>query len=430
MEEFHYFLLFFSFLFSSLSSPRISLHLSPLSNIGRTTTVATTRLPSFLPFSLFLTLSDTIFAVFMPPRRKSTKAAVKRPRSSSSSSSRGGSSGSSYDDDEHDALQRFSNTSAHPRRSRASHRSPPQLSTTPPPSPPRAAERYREREEEGGDAFAPTSREHSFLASASLTREDPPRGELSHHQPPSLLSALLQAEAERAGAAAAAAADYSTTPQHNGLPSPSAVLSPPVAYQLPTPLSLSNFRDEASADVVTIHIGVVPLPGTATCSLPWLRALHAAAAASASSTSSRSAAEAAQRHGDAPCTAETAVDVANLRVLRPRRLPLRSAAASHTSLASRDGTVSPAQGRRGSAEGYSSVASASSSVAATAAGVGEAVIGWSGVFADVPLLLRGAQSGKVPAATEKVVDGADGSDDVAADAQVCRAAATVMLLLA
>jgi hypothetical protein len=369
------------------------------------------------------------------------------------------SSSSCSTEDEADTLQRFSNISTHPpRRSHnVLHDSPPQLSTTPPPSPPRMAGDLHDEPTQLG--VAPSCRRSEYAATESgfYARVSPPAScadtavtsitvasKPSVSPPPSLLSELLLAEAERAGATAEAAAAAAATV---GLATTGAdpflstvagnaidgVYAP---TQLPFPAlhSMTSIDNHGSnSDTVTPHqrrrraspslsptdtlgplavcIGVVPLPGrtnTDTTSshgkremLPWVRALHAAASSASSSVTNTTSSAGAEATTTAGRREHGAFDENNLepaeenvRVLHPRCLLTRREAAT-TPTMTRD------------------------------------VVGWSGLFPNLRLVLHGAQtpSPSTASPTEKseLVAGQHGSSS---DAQVCRGAATVTLMLA
>lgn len=341
------------------------------------------------------------------------------------------------DDEDVEALQRFSNTSLHPHHSHAKHGdhndSPPQLSTTPPPSSLSRTAAEMENAEDGKRKSA------SCLVTDTgfLMRVSPPAtvDHASVSPASTLLAELLMAEAERASATAAtdAAAPEAVHPLYTKSSPPLSALQEPTLRPPPfvasggaasrqhsnRRISSSEGRPDGLAPLA-VHIGVVPLPGRAPPHaapsgdarfLPWVRALHTSATTATTTTA------AAKASLTASTTTAAEIERANVRCLRPRRLLVRS----HTLTADQE---QPHSGSRGSN-------TSTSSLPTTA--ITSDMVGWFADFAEVPLVLPGAQPPRTSESSEKKTArcayDARKDGDLPAGAQVCLGAATVTLMI-
>ncbi|KPI90627.1 hypothetical protein ABL78_0223 [Leptomonas seymouri] len=350
-------------------------------------------------------------------------------------------------DDDAEALQRFSNTSTHPRRSHKPNTSPPKLSTTPPPSPLQAAEdlvSFAQRKQQQSSEYEPTKGESYIRVSPSATATDHVGGG-SPHPPSLLLSELLLAEAERAGAAAA-----NMDSPYSGIEDPAinhhrivSLGSQDDASRLPlldhgyadqrlhTRRASSSNRGAESLGPLPIQIGVVPLPrstGKETPAnregvwLPWMRGLHTQAATLKSEPTE--ATQALCMGATSPsASAEAEMRRACIRFLRPRRLLTRSETTP---------TATPVSPAHPNSANISSVLSRSEGSDVPYLTTGD-VIGWSGLFGDVPIPLPGTQPLLSRAPSAEISEAVAELRKVIGlppDAQMCVGAATVMLMLA
>ncbi|KAG5485777.1 hypothetical protein LSCM1_07189 [Leishmania martiniquensis] len=395
------------------------------------------------------------------------------------------------DEDETDTSQRFSNVSGwqHARET-----TPPNPTPTSPctPADSRAAEQaaHAASAQRGGSAALSMDHDRVFeqsLYGASSAAHPPPATSSASSQPvrpfsAELLSQLLMAEAARAEAAATAGqhdgnssdgGDYATVGPRYALPEP----------QLPVPVMATTTtewcgyrRDSGTAspneqggeatlsaaasrlvlptDCLTVCVGVVPLPGCEASSegtacrkrsrwWPWSRTVSVVRSDAADGVVGEAASDPAN-HDSKKCGGATkATWLASLRnqavsvlQLRPRNLYTSGQQRTAVAVDSRSASTILAPSSGATTTDFTETAV---SISPTL-GIGPttAVRGWTGVFADVPIVLPGAQlacsvdapATAMNACTEAHARGGGLGGRLQSEAVVCSAAASISVVLA